>query len=41
MLHEEIVFFCIPLFSKDCIGCIVAKTNIHDCVVGTNVPTYV
>jgi len=23
-----------------CIGCIVAKTNIHVCVVGTNVPTY-
>ena len=22
-----------------CIGCIVAKTNIHVCVVGTNVPT--
>jgi len=24
-----------------CIGCIVAKTNIHVCVVGTNVPTCV
>ena len=23
-----------------CIGCIVAKTNIHVCVVGTNVPTW-
>jgi len=22
-----------------CIGCIVPKTNIHVCVVGTNVPT--
>ena len=24
-----------------CIGCIVAKTNILVCVVGTNVPTWV
>jgi len=23
-----------------CIGCIVAKTNIYVCVVGTNVPTW-